>query len=96
MTTAGSRAFKWYGGWQRQRLSCSRCGWTGIVETKDLGDLFSDSATIECPRCYRSLGVVLFPNLRETEEAAAQANEEAIQALPEMKNRLEPCLFRNS
>jgi len=47
------------------------------------------AAIIECPKCYRSLGVVLYPNLEETKEAAAQGNEEALQALPDFESRIE-------
>jgi len=57
------------------------------VSIDDLGDP-SDCAIIECRQCHGSLGVVVFPNLRDTEEAAAQGNEEAMQRLPELLERL--------
>jgi hypothetical protein len=47
------------------------------------------AAIIECPKCYRGLGVVLYPNVQETKDAAAQGNEEAINALPSFAARVE-------
>jgi hypothetical protein len=87
ISTVGNPVFKWYSNWQQEVLTCSRCGWTGTVSVDDLGDP-SDCAIIECRQCHRSLGVVVFPNLRDTEEAAAQGNEEATQRLPELLERL--------
>jgi hypothetical protein len=79
---------KYYSDWQREVFACSQCGWTGTVSHKDLeaGDV---AAIVECPSCYRSMGVVLYPNLQETKEAAAQGNEEAIKALPSFESRIE-------
>lgn len=79
---------KYYSDWQHEVFACSKCGWTGTVGHQDLeaGDA---AAIIECPRCYRSLGVVLFPSLQETKEAAAQGNEEAIKGLPSFEARAE-------
>jgi hypothetical protein len=39
--------------------------------------------------------VVVFPNLSDTEEAAAQGNEEAIEALPGMQDRIKHFQARN-
>jgi len=79
---------KYYSDWQHETFTCSRCGWTGTVGFEDLeaGDV---AAIIECPKCYRSVGVVLYPNLQETKEAAAQGNDEAIKALPSFESRVE-------
>ena len=78
---------KYYSDWQHEAFKCEQCGWTGTVGFEDLevGDV---AAIIECPKCYRSLGVVMFPSLQETREAAALGNEEAIQALPSFENRI--------
>ena len=57
----------------------------GRLQDLEAGDV---AAIIECPKCYRSLGVVLYPNLQETKEAAAQGNEEAIKALPSFESRV--------
>jgi len=79
---------KYYSDWQHEAFTCSQCGWTGTVGHQDLevGDV---AAIIECPKCYRSMGVVLYPNLQETKEAAANGNEEAIKALPSFEARIE-------
>ena len=81
------RVCKYYSDWQHEAFACSQCGWTGTVGHRDLevGDV---AAIIECPKCYRSLGVVLYPNIQETKEAAAQGNEEAIKALPAFETRI--------
>ena len=79
---------KYYSDWQHEIFTCGQCGWSGIVGFEDLevGDV---AAIIECPKCYKSLGVVLYPNLEETKEAAAMSKEEAIQALPSFESRVE-------
>jgi hypothetical protein len=79
--------YKYYSDWRHETFACSPCGWTGTVSYEDLevGDV---AAIIECPKCYRSLGAVLFPNLEETKEAAANGNEEAIKALPGFEARI--------
>ena len=81
------RVCKYYSDWQHEVFACAECGWTGTVSHRDLevGDV---AAIIECPKCYRSLGVVLYPSLQETKEAAAQGNEEAIKALPAFESRI--------
>jgi hypothetical protein len=82
------RVCKYYSGWQHETFTCGHCGWTGTVNFEDLeaGDV---AAIIECPKCYRSLAVILFPSLQDTREAAAQGNEEAVQFLPELETRIE-------
>jgi len=79
---------KYYSDWRHKMFTCSRCGWVGTVGFEDLevGDV---AAIIECSKCYRSVGVVLYPNLQETKEAAAQGNDEAIKALPSFESRVE-------
>lgn len=79
---------KYYSDWQHEVFTCSQCGWTGNISHQDLeaGDV---AAIIEYPGCYRSLGVVVYPNLQETKEAAAQSNAEAIKALPSFEYRVE-------
>ena len=78
----------YYSNWQNEPVTCAGCGWTGRVSCNDVGDITSGAATIECPNCSRSLGTLLFPNLKETEEAAARGNEEAIAALPGFRQRV--------
>jgi hypothetical protein len=80
------KVYKYYSGWQYETLACEKCDWTGTVGFQDLeaGDV---AAIIECPKCCASLGVLLYPNLQETKDAAAQGNEEAIKALPSFESR---------
>jgi hypothetical protein len=54
----------------------------------DLEDPSACGASIECPQCHQRIGEVLFPNLRDTEEAAAQGNEEAIRELPRFREQV--------
>jgi hypothetical protein len=95
ITTTGNKAFKYYSTWQREAFTCSRCGWTSTVSLADLDDPCGGAATIQCPKCYRRIGVVVFPNLSDTEEAAAQGNEEAIRELPGMQDRIKHFAARN-
>jgi hypothetical protein len=88
LNTAGNRGFKWYSNWRQELLCCSKCGWVGTVSLDDLEDPTSCGASIECPQCHKGIGEVLFPNLRDTEEAAAQGNEEAIRELPKFREQI--------
>jgi hypothetical protein len=58
------------------------------VSLDDLEDPTACGASIECSQCQRRIGEVLFPNLRDTEEAAAQGNEEAIRELPKFREEV--------
>jgi hypothetical protein len=82
------RVSKFYSNWQQEIFACAECGWTGKVAFEDL-DVGDVAAIIECRNCYSRLGIVLYPNLEDAEEAAAQGNTEAIQMLPEFKERIE-------
>jgi len=88
LNTVGHRGFKWYSNWQQELLCCSRCGWVGTVSLDDLEDPTACGASIECPQCHKRIGEVLFPNLRETEEAAAQGNEEASRELSKFREQV--------
>jgi hypothetical protein len=88
LNTVGNRGFKWYSNWQQELLCCSHCGWVGTVGLDDLEDPSACGASIECPQCHKRIGEVLFPNLRDTEEAAAQGNEEAIRELPKFREQV--------
>jgi hypothetical protein len=82
------RLWPYYSAWQKEQFQCQHCAWVGNAGFADL-DYSSESAVlIECPQCYQSLGVVEFPNLKDTEEAAAQGNAEAIAALPGFRQRV--------
>jgi len=54
----------------------------------DLDDPTASGARIECPQCHKGIGEVLFPNRRDTEEAAAQGNEEAIRELSKFREQV--------
>ena len=88
MNTVGHRGFKWYSNWRQELLCCSRCGWVGTVGLGDLDDPTASGARIECPQCHKGIGEVLFPNRRDTEEAAAQGNEEAIRELSKFREQV--------
>jgi hypothetical protein len=87
LNTVGHCGFKWYSNWRQELLCCSRCGWVGKVSLDDLEDPTACGASIECPQCHKRIGEVLFPNLRDTEEAAAQGNEAAIRELPKFREQ---------
>jgi hypothetical protein len=83
------RVWPYYSSWQQEKFQCQHCGSSGNVGFADL-DYSSDVASIiECPKCFQSLGVVESPNLKDTEEAAAMGNAEAIAALPGFRQRVE-------
>jgi len=66
----------------------------GTVSVHDLEDAGSCGATIQCPQCHRTIGEVLFPNLRDTQEAAAQGNEEAQLQLPKLLEQIKQTQIR--
>lgn len=75
---------KWYSNWRKERFVCSHCGWEGPgVDTCP-----NETGIMECPRCDRGVGTIEFPTLRETEEAAAQGNEDAIRDLPGVREQI--------
>jgi hypothetical protein len=88
LNTAGYRSFRWYSNWQQELLCCSRCGWVGNATIHHLEDADAFGAIIQCPNCQRRMGEVLFPNLKDTEAAAAQGNAEAQLRLPELLREL--------
>jgi hypothetical protein len=88
LNTAGHCSFRWYSNWQQELLCCSRCGWVGNASIHHLEDAGAWGAIIRCPKCQRRIGEVLFPNLKDTEEAAAQGNPEAQLRLPELLREL--------
>jgi hypothetical protein len=89
LNSAGHPSFKWYSNWREELLCCSDCGWVGTARIHDLEDASNCGATIQCPKCQRRMGEVLFPNLKDTQEAAAECNEEAQLRLPELLRELE-------
>ncbi len=88
LNTAGQRSFRWYSNWEQELLCCSRYGWVGNASVYHLEDAGACGAIIQCPKCQRRMGEVLFPNLKDTEEAAAQGNAEAQLRLPELLRQL--------
>jgi hypothetical protein len=78
------KTFEWYSNWKKEPFVCSHCGWQGLGN-----EAFPDEAgMIECPRCDHGVGYVEFPNLRDTERAAALGNEDAIGDLPEKRAQI--------
>jgi hypothetical protein len=88
LNTAGYRSFRWYSNWQQELLCCSRCGWVGNATIHHLEDAGACGAIIQCPSCRRRMGEVLFPHLKDTEEAAAKGNPEARLRFPELLREL--------
>src|SRR6266852_5824525 len=75
------RLYQWYSDWKILQFTCEHCGWAGKGE-KAFPD---EGGVLECPRCDRGVAYVQFPSLRDTEQAAAAGNEEAIQDLPKKR-----------
>jgi hypothetical protein len=83
-----ARVWPYYSTWRDEQFVCNHCGRAGKVGYEDL-EVGNVAAIIECRKCYRSLGVVLYPNLQETRDAAAKGNDKAIKALPSFASRVE-------
>ena len=77
------KLYRWYSNWKILQFTCEHCGWTGKGEKT-----FPNEGVLECPRCDRGVAYVQFPSLRDTEQAAAAGNEEAIRELPEKRERI--------
>ena len=70
--------------WEGRNGFCQHCGWIGKGEKT----CPNEGGVLECPGCDRGVAYVEFPNLKDTEQAAAAGNEEAIRDLPEKKERI--------
>jgi len=95
LTSPLTKLLKYYGNWRREAFNCPRCGWTGTGSGLDWDDPCGGAATVQCPKCYRAIGVLVFPNLSDTEEAATQGNEEAIRVLSGRRDRIKRFEARN-
>jgi hypothetical protein len=82
-TVGQKRLYAWYSDWKILQFTCQHCGWTGKGEKT-----FPNEGVLECPRCDHGVAYVQFPSLRDTEQAAAAGNEEAIRDLPEKRERI--------
>jgi len=74
------RVLLYYSAWQEGKFQCQHCGCSGNVGFADLDYSSNPASIIECPKCYGSLAVVEFPNMKDTQKAAAQGNAEAVTA----------------
>lgn len=76
--------FHWYSNWKNEEFTCVDRSWQGLGH-----ETFPDEVgMMECPQCDHGVAYLVFPNLTETEEAAATDNQEAIQDLPKARDRL--------
>jgi hypothetical protein len=82
-TVGQKKLYRWYSDWKLLQFTCEHCGWTGKGEKA----FPNEGGVLECPRCDRGVAYVQSPNLRDTEQAAAAGNEEAIRDLPEKRER---------
>jgi hypothetical protein len=83
-TVGQKRLYPWYSDWKILQFTCEHCGWTGKGEKA----FPNEGGVLECPRCDRGVAYVQFPSLRDTEQAAAAGNEEAIRDLSEKRERI--------
>ena len=83
-TVGQKRLYAWYSDWKILEFTCEHCGWIGKGEKA----FPNEGGVLECPRCDRGVAYVQFPNLRDTEQAAAAGDEEAIRDLPETRERI--------
>ena len=78
------RLYAWYSDWKLLQFTCQHCGWTGKGEKAFPNEV----GVMECPECDHGVAYVQFPSLRDTEQAAAAGDEEAIRDLPEKRERI--------
>jgi hypothetical protein len=83
-TVGQKKLYRWYSDWKILQFTCEHCGWTGNGEKT----FPNEGGVLECPRCDHGVAYVQFPSLRDTEQAAAAGNEEAIRDLPEKRERI--------
>jgi hypothetical protein len=69
------KTFHWYSNWKNEEFTCVDRSWQGLGH-----ETFPDEVgMMECPQCDHGVAYLVFPNLTETDEAAAAGNQEAIQ-----------------
>lgn len=66
--------------YQTTTFTCP-CGWTGFGSDLKLGEMFSELAEYDCPRCASKVVTISYPTSEEVRDAAAARNAEAIAEL---------------
>jgi hypothetical protein len=56
----------YYDDWKDAKYTCSDCRWSGVGRELAHGETYRDLFEVECPKCGRRLGTVLFPTLEES------------------------------
>jgi predicted RNA-binding Zn-ribbon protein involved in translation (DUF1610 family) len=81
---SGSIQFRWYDAWRHTPLTCSGCGWRGLLDPRHL-EAFGELAHFECPECEKILAIVSYPTRAETTEAARSGHPEAASELARLR-----------
>jgi hypothetical protein len=57
---------EYYGSWKTDEIKCEKCGWSGIGDECNQGEMFEQLFEIDCPICSARLNVILFPTIEES------------------------------
>ncbi|MGB3344537.1 MAG: hypothetical protein WBA61_11535 [Aequorivita sp.] len=64
---------------------CDKCGWIGLGEELEQGELFQDGFEVNCPKCGELFELVVFPTMAEVLEFGSE--EEKKEAREQMEFR---------
>ena len=53
-----SKLLDFYGDFERRKVTCKHCGWTGLGSDMTSGESFGDGVDMDCPKCKERYGFV--------------------------------------
>jgi hypothetical protein len=57
---------RYYDGWEAVTFDCKRCGWSGLGEQCEQGEMFRQLFALVCPKCALRLTVITYPTIEES------------------------------
>jgi TPR repeat protein len=63
--------------YKKKEYSCSKCGWSGLGEQTELGEVFDALFEIVCPNCNKLLTSIPYPLLEEMLEHGSEEDKKA-------------------
>ncbi len=70
-----SKIFNWFDNWKTESIDCPKCGWHGVIDTKQTED-FDELLDFRCPDCNEMLAIINFPTPDEVREHADEISPE--------------------
>lgn len=65
--------------YEKQRLTCPKCNWSGLGKDCPYGDAFGELFEILCPECHEEIGTVSYPTHDEVFAYGTDEDKESLQ-----------------